>query len=115
MSLHVKQHRFTGLPADFLQALIGARRARGWSQRELASKVGLPQVHISAIETGKVSPRFGTLLDLVRVLGFDLMLVPSPLVPAAQALVRDFQRRSSGKPVDDDRPLYAVDDNQEIE
>lgn len=104
----------SGLPAEMLPRLVGARRARGWSQRELAAKVGLPQVHISAIETGKVTPRFDTLLDLVRVLGFDLMLVPRQLVPVVQSLVRD-SRQSDGKPADEvERPLYAADTEETL-
>ena len=81
MPTHVKADRPIGLPEDLIQGLIAARRALGWSQRELGSRVGLPQVHISGIETGKVVPRFNTLLEIVRVLQFDLLLVPRPLVP----------------------------------
>jgi transcriptional regulator with XRE-family HTH domain len=93
--------------------LIAARQVRGWSQRELAGKVGLPQAHISAIETGKVTPRFDTLLDLVRVLGFDLLLVPRTLVPAVQSLVRDY-RQSDGRSTDEtERPLYAADETED--
>src|SRR5215831_3815293 len=88
MPSHIRA-RLEGLPEDLRHALVQARHANRWSQRELASRVGLPQVHISAIETGKVAPRFNTLLDLVRVLGFDLLLVPRSLVPAVQSLVRD--------------------------
>jgi len=66
-----------GLPADIRRELLSARRKRGWSQAELGVRVGLPQMHISGIETGKVVPRFDTLLDLVRVLEHDLLLVPT--------------------------------------
>lgn len=109
MPSHIRA-RLEGLPEDLRHAMVRARRSNGWSQRELASKVGLPQVHISAIETGKVAPRFNTLLDLVRILGFDLLLVPRPLVPAVQALVRDSERSTSPGTDEDERPLYATDD-----
>jgi transcriptional regulator with XRE-family HTH domain len=102
-----------GLAAEMLARLVAARRAHGWSQRELASKVGLPQVHISAIETGKVTPRFDTLLGLVRVLGFDLMLIPRPLVPMVQSLVRDSQHSGGGKADEAERPLYGADEVEE--
>ncbi|MGJ5818706.1 helix-turn-helix transcriptional regulator [Paludibaculum fermentans] len=91
------------------QALTSARRARKWSQLELGRRIGLPQVHISAIESGKVTPRFNTLLDLVRVLDFDLLLIPRALVPAVQALVRDHEQPAS----EDDRPLYATEPDDE--
>ena len=110
MPSRIATARFEGLPEDLRQALLRARHANHWSQRELASRVGLPQVHISAIETGKVAPRFNTLLDLVRILGFDLLLVPRPLVPAVQALIRDSERSTSPDTDEDERPLYATEE-----
>jgi hypothetical protein len=65
-------------------------------------------MHISSIETGKVVPRFDTLLDLVRVLDYDLLLVPRELVPTVQALTHDRDR--SGE---EERPLYAPDEEEE--
>jgi len=112
MPSHIGRARFEGLPEDLRRALINARHANRWSQRELASRVGLPQVHISAIETGKVAPRFNTLLDLVRILGFDLLLVPRPLVPAVQSLVRDSARLWSQDTTEDERPLYTTEDRK---
>ena len=109
MASHINKNRLQGLPADLVRALINARHSRRWSQRELAGKVGLPQVHISAIENGKVTPRFNTLLDLVRVLGFDLLLVPRTLVPAVQSLIRDSQHSQSPTTDEDEHPLYAAD------
>jgi transcriptional regulator with XRE-family HTH domain len=111
MPLHINR-RLAGLPSDLLHHLISARKARGWSQAELGRRVGLPQVHISGIETGKVAPRFNTLLDLVRVLDYDLLLVPRSLVPAVQSLIRD-QSHPDGSTADDgERPLYATDDHE---
>ena len=111
MPSHIRA-RLEGLPEDLRHALVQARHANRWSQRELASRVGLPQVHISAIETGKVAPRFNTLLDLVRVLGFDLLLVPRPLVPAVQSLIRDSARSASQGSDEDERPLYATEEKR---
>lgn len=100
----------SGIPVEMLSNLVAARHTQGWSQRELAAKVGLPQVHISAIETGKVTPRFDTLVNLVRVLGFDLILVPRPLVPVVQSLIRDSQQSGGGKAGGAERPLYGADE-----
>jgi transcriptional regulator with XRE-family HTH domain len=110
MPSHVKSSRLTGLPEDLLRSLIAARQARGWSQRELGSKVGLPQVHISGIETGKVAPRFNTLLDLVRVLDYDLLLVPRSLVPAVLSLIRDQRHPDHGATDEGEISLYATDE-----
>ena len=90
-----------GLPQVMRVELIKARRELGWTQAELGKRVGLPQEHISVIETGKIVPRFDTLLEIVRILGRDLLLVPRPLIPAVRALVRG----ESG----DERPMYALD------
>ena len=111
MRKHIKKNRLHGLPADVVSALIKARHAHHWTQRDLASRVGLPQVHISAIETGKVSPRFNTLLDLVRILGFDLLLIPRSLVPAVQSLIRDAEQPES-QDTEEERPLYAQEEEQ---
>ena len=107
MTLHIKRPRLDGLPQAMLAELSEARHTRGWSQVELGQRVGLPQVHISGIETGKVVPRFDTLLDLVRVLDRDLLMVPRALVPAVQALIRDHSA-----PNGDERPLYAFDPSE---
>jgi len=87
-----------------------ARKSRGWSQAELGRRAGLPQMHISGIESGKIVPRYDTLLDLVRVLDRDLLLVPRALVPAMQALIRDYQSPEGSRYADDgEQPLYATD------
>jgi len=101
--------RLQGLPEALRAELKAARLARRWSQLELGRRVGLPQVHISGIETGKTVPRYDTLLEIVRVLDFDLVLVPRPVVPAVQALIRD--SRSPDRAAD--RSLYAFDGDLE--
>jgi transcriptional regulator with XRE-family HTH domain len=107
---HIKPVRLEGLPGAMRRELAEARHRRGWSQAEVGRRTGLPQAHISGIETGKIVPRFDTLLDLVRVLDYDLLLVPRSLVPAVQAITRD-QNLSSGVATDEgERPLYATDD-----
>ena len=86
-----------------------ARKARRWSQAELGRRTGLPQAHISGIETGKIVPRFDTVLELVRILERDLVLVPRALVPAVSTLVREHGHGS-----DSEEPLYAVVDDDEL-
>jgi HTH-type transcriptional regulator / antitoxin HipB len=110
MLSHMKT-RAQALPAAMRQVLMEARRQRGWSQAELGQRVGLPQPHISGIETGKVIPRFDTLLELVRVLDHDLLLVPRDLVSVVQALVRDRPVPEAGE--GEERPLYAPDEGEE--
>ena len=108
ISRHIKPLRLKGLPADLRQQIKDARAKRGWGQRELGAQIGLPQPHISAIESGEVVPRFDTLLDLVRVLGLDLLLVPRALVPAVQSLIRAQQEPEGSE----ERSLYAGGDQE---
>lgn len=112
MPKHIKPTRLNQLPDAVRSEIIEARRKRGWSQAELGRRVELPQMHISGIETGKIVPRYDTLLDLVRVLGLDLVMVPRALVPAVQALVRHYRSPSSVSG-EGERPLYAVSGNEE--
>src|ERR1035437_3810429 len=104
----IKPLRLTGLPADLRKQVKQARTQRGWSQRQLGTAVGLPQSHISGIESGEVVPRFDTLLDLVRVLDLDLLVVPRSLIPAVQSLIRSQKELDSAE-----KPLYAVDEEND--
>src|SRR5260370_42179484 len=89
-----------------------ARVRRGWSQRELGSRLGLPQMHISGIESGKIVPRYDTLLELVRILDRDLLMVPRALVPAVRSLIRDNLRQDQ-QAESVERALYATDDDEQ--
>jgi transcriptional regulator with XRE-family HTH domain len=103
----VKPLRLKALPAELRRALIEARQKRGWSQRDLASHLGIGQRHISGIESGKIVPRYDTLLEIVRMLDRDLIMVPRALVPVVQALVRDHNKDQEGE--GEERSLYAAD------
>jgi transcriptional regulator with XRE-family HTH domain len=72
-----------------IAALAAARHRGGLSQRALANKVGLAQSHISKIERGAVDPQISSLIEIARVLGLELSLVPTQLVPALGALIRE--------------------------
>ena len=108
---HIKPLRLEGLPEEMRFALKEARVARGWSQRELGSRLGLPQMHISGIESGKIVPRYDTLLEIVRMLDRDLIMVPRALVPVVQSLVRDHVKDQPGE--GEERPLYAADRDED--
>jgi transcriptional regulator with XRE-family HTH domain len=109
---HIKPLRLQGLPADLKRELTDARHRKGWNQTELGNRLGLPQPHVSGIESGKVTPRLKTLLDLVRVLDYDLLLVPRSLVPAVQALIREHRNHEAHAEVGE-RSLYAADEDEE--
>jgi len=108
---HIKPLRLEGLPEDMRRELKEARVKRGWSQRELGSRLGLPQMHISGIESGKIVPRYDTLLELVRILDRDLLMVPRALVPVMQSLIRDHLRQDQ-QGESEERSLYADGDEE---
>jgi transcriptional regulator with XRE-family HTH domain len=114
MKRHIKKYikplRLDGLPLEMRQSLKRAREQRGWSQREMASRVGLTQTHISGIESGKIVPRYDTLLELVRMLDSDLLLVPRNLVPIVLSLIRDQAQPDQGE--GEERPLYGDGDEE---
>jgi len=107
----IKPLRQKMLPAEMRRALIEAREKRGWSQRDLASRLGIGQRHISGIESGKIVPRYDTLLEIVRMLDRDLIMVPRALVPIVQSLVRDHLKDEPGE--GEERPLYAADRDED--
>lgn len=46
-----------------------ARQARGWSQRKLAVRAGVPQSTVGRVEAGIVDPRVSTIQRLLRACG----------------------------------------------
>lgn len=107
----VRPLRQKTLPAELRQALRAARRKRGWSQRELARRLGVAQRHISGIESGKIVPRYDTLLEIARILDRDLIMVPRALVPVVQSLVRDHLKDQPGE--GEERPVYAAEGEED--
>ena len=63
--------------------LRAARNERGWSLREAERRSGVPNAHISQIETGTIqSPELATLQPLAKAYGIQLAdLVPDGTVP----------------------------------
>jgi len=101
----IKPFRQKALPSEMRKALIDARKKRRWSQRDLASRLGIGQRHISGIESGKIVPRYDTLLEIIRTLDHDLVMIPRALIPLVQSLVRDYLKDQPGE--GEERPLYA--------
>lgn len=62
-----------GDAAALLGAQIRARRtAKGWTQAELASRVGTQQKTISAIEAGRMTVAIGTVFTAAATVGVEL-------------------------------------------
>lgn len=89
-----------------------AREKKGLSQRELSSKTGVPQSHISRIENGAVDLQASSLIEILRVLDLELMLIPRSMVPAVQGLQQSMRAGQSSN-VSASPSAYRWDDEKE--
>lgn len=83
------------------EQLRSIREALGVSQSALGARLGMPQSHVSAIESGKVDPRLSSFLEMARVLDQELILVPRKMLPAVRGLMTG----------DSDAPLWQSDED----
>ena len=60
--------------ATIISTVIQQRHALGISQRELASRCGIPQSSVARIESMKTTPNLDTLLKIVHQLGLKLII-----------------------------------------
>jgi transcriptional regulator with XRE-family HTH domain len=70
-------------------ALQDARKAAGWSQRELADRASVAQPSIARIESGSVTPRVDTLEHLLRICGRRLETASLPGVGLDRSVMRE--------------------------
>ena len=66
---------------DLAESVIRLRVERGWSQKELARKLGIWQANISRLEHGQANPTLDTLTKLSKVFGVDLVVRLGNLEP----------------------------------
>jgi transcriptional regulator with XRE-family HTH domain len=71
---------------NFSERLRQARIAKSLSQRELSQLAGVPQSHISKIESNQVDLRLSSLVALAHALDLELALVPRQVMPAVHAI-----------------------------
>lgn len=83
-----------------------AREQAGLTQEETADRAKLSRVRYRDIETGSSAARATTIVNVARALGMEMMLIPQPMVPAVQAMLR---------PADDtdDHPAFVSDPEKE--
>ncbi len=79
---------------NVISKLKKARKELAISQAELGERVGLPQSHISKIESGKSDIQLSSLVQIARALDLELQLVPKKAIPAVQSIVRSTMQRS---------------------
>lgn len=57
---------------QFIGAVIKSRKARGWTQTELARACGTTQSAIARLESGDQDPKLDTMVKVCNVLGLPL-------------------------------------------
>ena len=62
------------LPAQLRSYLQGLRKAAGWSQRELGTRLGLSQRSVAQIEAHPEKVSFDRIHQMLSVLGADLIV-----------------------------------------
>lgn len=67
--------------------LKAARLAKGLTQKEVGCRVGMPQSHISKIESGGVDLQLSSLTELSRALDLEVTLLPRAAVLALDAML----------------------------
>ena len=91
---------------NIAQLLKAARERKGLSQRALAAKAGIPQSHISKIESGAVDIRVSSLVSLALILELELALIPRQVAPVVKSIIHS---ATSEKPDSASRPVYSLE------
>ena len=95
---------------QILESLREARVRKGFSQRELGARSGVPQSHISKIESGGVDLRMSSLIALARVLDLELFVAPKKSVPVIKSIIRSSQGiKGISDDVEPISPAYQLD------
>ena len=95
-------------PPSLISSLAAARKAQQLTQAQLAERAGLSRMTVQRTEGGDLDPRFSTLAEMARVLGMELIAVPSALRPELQAFIQA-GGRFLGQPPGADAPPSVVD------
>jgi transcriptional regulator with XRE-family HTH domain len=59
-------------------AVLRARAQRGWTQAELAQKVGTKQANVSRIEAGLSNPTLKLIQKIIQILDLKITFAPVP-------------------------------------
>jgi HTH-type transcriptional regulator / antitoxin HipB len=87
------------VPDQLAPQLRSLRKARGLTQAELASKLGVSQSRIAAIERNAAAVSSGQLLSLLKVLGVDLLLRDTQAQTASAAASSQSSRTATQPPM----------------
>jgi transcriptional regulator with XRE-family HTH domain len=88
------------------ELIRSARMRAGYSQKELAQRLGMASSSIARWETDTVEPGFSTLRRVLQACGFD---IPPVLVPYERDLERDAQVREMRELTPQERMTRLLD------
>jgi transcriptional regulator with XRE-family HTH domain len=94
---------------DIAVSIRAARQSKRLTQRELGQRVGLPQSHISKIETGAVDLQLSSLTEIARALDLEIKLIPRTVLPAVEAMMRG--QDLGGEDIPRQRPAYRLEED----
>ncbi len=78
--------------------LKAARERKGLSQRALSTLAGVPQSHISKIESGVVNLTLSSLTAIANALDLELALIPRKVAPAVRTITRSVNNAPQATP-----------------
>ena len=93
---------------DLIQSLAHTRKVAKLTQAQLAESAGLSRMTVQRTEGGDLDPRYSTLAEMARVLGMDIIAVPSTLRPSLEAFIQS-GGKFLGQPEGVDAPPSVVD------
>lgn len=96
------------MTTDLVATLAAARKAHSMTQAQLAERAGLSRMTVQRTEGGDLDPRFSTLAEMARVLGLDIIAIPTSLRPSLEAFIQS-GGRFLGQPEGVDAPPSVVD------
>lgn len=92
-----------------LDSLVSARKARGWTQSQLAERAMLSRTAVQQAESRATDPHLSTLYEMARAMNMELMAVPTALREELEMFVRA-GGRWLGHPPGVSAPLSIVDE-----
>lgn len=93
---------------DLITTLAAARKAQRITQAQLAESAGLSRMTVQRTEGGDLDPRYSTLAEMARVLGLDIIAVPSSLRPSLQTFIQS-GGKFLGQPEGVDAPPSVIE------
>lgn len=90
-----------------------ARIAKNLSQRDLSKLAGVPQSHISRIESHQVDLRLSSLIAIANAVDLEVTLVPRKAISAVRSILRQPGLAPSHESPGEAKPAYTLDEDDQ--